>query len=85
MVFAHNECEPYLRSVAASPEVACEQDDDGEQFQSSNDHECTEVDLQARMEEGEVAHRSSVTEGRSGVGEHADGRSEAGLHVEPLQ
>ena len=42
--------------MAAPPEVAREENDDGEQFQSSDDHEGAEVDLQARVEEGEVAH-----------------------------
>ena len=51
-----------MNLVAPSPEVACEQNDDGEQLQSSDDHEGAEVDLQARVEEGEVTHRGSVTE-----------------------
>ena len=85
MIFVRYEYEPHRSSVAASPEVACEQNDDGEQLQSSDDHEGTEVDFQARVEEGEVTHRSSVTKGCAGVGEHTDGRSETSLHVEPLQ
>jgi len=59
--------------VSPSPEVAGEQDDDGEQFQSSDDHQGAKIDLQAWVEEGEVAHGCSVSEGRACVGEHAEG------------
>lgn len=59
--------------MAPSPEIAGKEDDDREQFQSSNDHEQTEVEFQACVEECEVAHRCPVTEGSSGVGEHTEG------------
>lgn len=42
--------------MVPAPEVACEENDDGEEFQSSDDHESAEVELQYRVEEGEVAH-----------------------------
>ena len=71
--------------MTTSPEIAGKEDDDREQLQSSDDHEQTEVDLQSRVEEGEVAHRCSVTEGGPGVGEHAEGRGKTGLHIEALK
>ena len=37
--------------VVPAPEVAGEEDDDGEEFQSADDHERAQIDLQGRVEE----------------------------------
>ena len=37
--------------VIPAPEVAGEEDDDGEEFQSADDHERAQINLQGRVEE----------------------------------
>ena len=68
-----------------APEVPGEEDDDGEEFQSADDHKCAEVKLQGRMEECEVAQRSNGTEPGTGIGQHTKGSGDTRLHIQALQ
>ena len=49
--------------VIPAPEVAGEEDDDGEEFQSADDHERAQIDLQGRVEEREVPGGRAEAEG----------------------
>ena len=57
--------------VVPAPEVAGEEDDDGEEFQSADNHERAQIDLQGRVEEREVPGGRAEAEGCACIREHA--------------
>lgn len=71
-------------SAGSAPEVSGEQNDDGEQFKSSGDHQRAHIDLEDGMILSEFRRTDSVTDSCAGVGEHGDRSRHVRLQIESL-
>lgn len=71
--------------MIAAPEGFAEQNHYCEQLQSAHYHQGAEIELQQRMEHGEVPCRRCITEGGTGVAQHRQSCCDGGLHRKALE